>query len=402
MSEASKMGRVVGVCVSHHRQAPKKNIDQGILRENWGLEGDAHAGTGREISLLAAEDAQEACEQRRLRALPGVFAENITTRGINLVTVRVGERIRLGDATLQVVGLGKDPSEPHTYAYAGISLLPEKGVFAKVIKGGTVKVGDPVSFERPPKRRNTKNERRPPRDAYGLMKERLLTMVRENNWASETIRVTATPLTPEQAIGNPEDRDYPLLKGKERIMEARFRGAVGHAFTDMYGNFSGTLLQIASMPLENNFRRAIFVASLNAVMRSLGLLEGTIHCKDDAPPRCALELVSHIRNNFGRPRIAMVGFQPRMVEALAKEFDVRVTDLDPDNIGRTKFGLVIGSPQETLANIAWSDLCVVTGTTVTNGTLLEFLVDKPRIFYGVSIAGAADLLGLTRFCPYGM
>ena len=402
MSKRSKTGRVVGVCVSHHRQAPKKNVGQGMLRENWGLEGDAHAGTDREISLLAAEDVQEACEQRRLPAVPGAFAENITTEGIDLGAIRVGERIRVGEATLQVVGLGKDPSEPHTYAYAGISLLPEKGVFAKVIRGSAVKVGDPVRFERPPKGRGAKNETRSPMDAYGLMKERFLAMVEENNWASETIRITATPLTPEQAIGNPEDRDYPLLKGKERIMEARFRGAIGHAFTDMYGDFSGTLRHVATMTLENNFRRAIFVASLNAVMRSLGLLEGTIHCKDDAPPRCALELVSYIRKNFGRPRIAMVGFQPRMVEALAREFDLRVSDLDPDNIGQTKFGLVVGSPRKTRANIAWSDLCVVTGTTVTNGTLLDFLVEKPRIFYGVSVAGAACLLGLTRFCPYGM
>lgn len=147
MGETSRNGRVVGVCLSHHRQAPKKNIGNGMLREDWGLEGDAHAGTERQISLLASEDIEKACKKRRIHAPPGSFAENITTRHIDLRKVRVGERIRLGEATVQVVTLGKDPSEPHTYAYCGISLLPEKGVFARVIRGGSVKVGDIVEAE---------------------------------------------------------------------------------------------------------------------------------------------------------------------------------------------------------------------------------------------------------------
>lgn len=238
-------------------------------------------------------------------------------------------------------------------------------------------------------------------DVYRILRQRFLEMIDRNNWGSEMIRVTATPLTPEEAIGNPEDKDYPLLKGKERIMEAEFRGALGHAFTDMYGDFSGTLVKVANMALKNNFRRAIFVSSLNAVMRYLKTVDRTVHCKDQAPPRCAQELVSHIRRHFGHPKIAMVGFQPRMVEVLSREFDIRVTDMDPDNIGRTKFGIVIGDPQETPENVSWSDLCVVTGTTVTNGTLTDFLIEKTTIFYGVTIAGAAILLNLNRFCPYG-
>jgi len=158
---------------------------------------------------------------------------------------------------------------------------------------------------------------------------------------------------------------------------------------------------VTTMPLKNNFRRAVFASSLNAVMRYLGMVDATIHCKDQAPPRCALDLVSYIRRQFGHPRIAMVGFQPRMVEALSREFDIRVTDMDPDNIGLAKSGIVIGDPQETPENVAWGDLSVVTGTTVTNGTVIDFLIEKTTIFYGVTIAGAATLLNLNRFCPFG-
>ena len=236
---------------------------------------------------------------------------------------------------------------------------------------------------------------------YEDIRQKLLEMILENNLGGETVDVIATPLTPEEAIGNPEDRDYPILKGKERIMEARFRGAVGHAFTDMYGNYKGPLAQVAEMPLENNFRRAVFASTLNAVMRYLKKAEATAHCKDEAPRRCSQELVSQIQEHFGRPRLAMVGFQPRMIEALSTAFDIRVSDLDPDNIGQRKFGCLIAGPERTRENISWSDLCVVTGTTLTNGTFPEFLNEKPTIFYGVTISGVASLLNLRRFCPYG-
>lgn len=160
MRRKSKKGQVVGVCVSHHRQAPKKNIGRGMVRENWGLEGDSHGGTERQISLLASEDIEAVCKARNILAPPGSFAENITTRGIDLRQVRVGKQIRVGEAKLQVVALGKDPSEPHTYAYCGISLLPRKGVFARVATGGPVRVGDSVELVTPLKRRGLSAEPR--------------------------------------------------------------------------------------------------------------------------------------------------------------------------------------------------------------------------------------------------
>ena len=136
----------MGVCISHHRRAPKQNIAEGILKEGLGLEGDSHAGTEREISLVSSEDVEEVCRARSIRALPGAFAENIRTQDIDLGGVQIGERIRLGEATVEVVALGKDPSESHPYGYCGISLLPEKGVFARVVVGGMVRVGDLVKI----------------------------------------------------------------------------------------------------------------------------------------------------------------------------------------------------------------------------------------------------------------
>jgi hypothetical protein len=236
---------------------------------------------------------------------------------------------------------------------------------------------------------------------HEIIREKFIRLIKEHGLEGEEVIVKAAALSPEQAIGNPEDKDYPLVRGVERLMQAEFRGAKGHAFTDRYGNFSGRLADIAEMELNNNFRRAIFISSLNAVMNHLGLAKNTVHCKDKQPRECATELASHIKEIYGQPKIAMVGFQPRMVEALAGQFEIRVSDMDQENVGQEKFGVKIDDPGQTAENLEWCDIALVTGTTIVNDTIDQFLIDKPVIFYGVTIAGAAELQGLNRFCPFG-
>jgi uncharacterized protein (DUF4213/DUF364 family) len=90
-----------------------------------------------------------------------------------------------------------------------------------------------------------------------------------------------------------------------------------------------------------------------------------------------------------------------MLEALSGQFEVRATDLDPENIGKKKFGVIIDSPEKTEENLNWCDVAIVTGTTLVNDTIGVFMKQKPVIFFGVSIAGPARLLGLSHFCPYG-
>jgi hypothetical protein len=236
---------------------------------------------------------------------------------------------------------------------------------------------------------------------HEIIRKEFIKLIKENGLEGEEVIVRAAALSPEQAIGNPEDKDYPLVRGVEKLMQAEFRGSRGQAFTDMYGNFSGRLADIAAMELKNNFRRAIFIASLNAVMRHLGMINQTVHCKDNQPRECSYELVNYIEENYGQPRIAMVGFQPRMVEALTKRFELRVTDMDQDNIGQEKFGVKIGDPAQAEENLNWCDIAVVTGTTIVNDTIDQFRTDKPAVFYGITISGAAKLLGLKHFCPLG-
>ena len=236
---------------------------------------------------------------------------------------------------------------------------------------------------------------------YHIIQKEFIKLINENGLQGEEVVIRAAPLSTQQAIGHPEDRDYPLVIGVERLMQAEFRGSLGQAFTDMYGDFSGRLSDIVEMDLRNNFRRAIFISSLNAVMKHLGLITKTIHCKNNQPRECSYELVRYIETNYGQPRVAMVGFQPRMVEALAKRFELRVTDMDQDNIGKEKFGVKIYDPSHTEENLNWCDIAVVTGSTIVNNTINQFRISKPVVFYGVTISGVAKLLDLNHFCPFG-
>jgi len=236
---------------------------------------------------------------------------------------------------------------------------------------------------------------------YDIIKKEFIKTINQRGFEKEEVVVRATPLSPQEAIGDPEDKDYPLVIGKERLMQAEFKGSLGQAFTDMYGNFSGRLCDIVEMDLTNNFRRAIFTSSLNAVMRYLGLADKTVHCRNNEPRECSRELVKYIERNYDHPKIAFIGFQPRMVDALSGNFELRVTDLDRDNIGKVKFGVTINSPEKTKENLSWCDIALVTGTTVVNNTFNQFSTSKPVIFYGITISGVAKLLGLKHFCYCG-
>jgi MOSC domain-containing protein YiiM len=137
-------GKVVGVCMSQRRTDPKKNVGKGILIKGLGLAGDSHAGTEKEVSLLAIESIQRLCQETRISAGPGCFAENITTEGMDLTSLPIGCKLQVGEAKLVVIQIGKDPSQAHTYNYQGYSILPKEGIFCKVIESGEVRIGDSI------------------------------------------------------------------------------------------------------------------------------------------------------------------------------------------------------------------------------------------------------------------
>jgi MOSC domain-containing protein YiiM len=140
------MGRIVAVNRADKKGCRKDTIGRGVLVENHGLEGDGHAGDGiRQVSLLATESI----EKIRTRGLDvgfGDFAENLTTEGIDLPSLPVGTRLRVGDAVLlEVTQIGKVCHDRcHIFYAVGDCVMPREGVFARVVRGGEVASGDTI------------------------------------------------------------------------------------------------------------------------------------------------------------------------------------------------------------------------------------------------------------------
>ncbi len=234
---------------------------------------------------------------------------------------------------------------------------------------------------------------------YDILTMELERIVRENNLIRESVVIKAAPLTAEEAIGNPTDMDYPIIKGQEKLMEAHFKGARGQAFTDFYGNFMGTIQDVLNLDLNTNYQRAIFISTLNAILNYLKLTNKTIHCKNDEPRECAKNAVDFIKMEFGNPKIFLIGYQPRFIEIFSEYFRLRIVDLDNEMIGKKINGVLVETEESTGKNIKWADLLWITGTTVVNNTIERFLkVKKDKVFYGTTIAGAAHILSLKRFC----
>lgn len=239
-------------------------------------------------------------------------------------------------------------------------------------------------------------------NAYLLkIQEAFKELVDKNGLNEQNIAITCSVLTPQEAIGDPERKDFPIQKGKEKMMQACFGCAYGQAFTDMPNSFNGKIKDLTTMPLKTNYERAVFISGLNAVLRELKMADRTVHCKDDGPKKCSLELAEMIEKEYGKPKIALFGLQPAMAEVLAKKFLLRIFDLDQDNIGKQKFGTVIENGTCEIAEVeAWADLFLVTGSTICNGSITDFLqIKKPVIYFGTTISGTAGLVGLNRFCP---
>ncbi|MBM3212145.1 MOSC domain-containing protein [Candidatus Poribacteria bacterium] len=142
--------KVEAVSISKRKGTKKKNISEGILIENYGLKDDAHSGNWhRQVSLLAMESIEKALK-RGIDVKPGDFAENITTSGIDLPSLPLGTKMKIGNEILmEITQIGK---ECHTkcavYHQVGDCVMPREGIFARVLKGGKIKAGDIISIEK--------------------------------------------------------------------------------------------------------------------------------------------------------------------------------------------------------------------------------------------------------------
>ena len=223
-------------------------------------------------------------------------------------------------------------------------------------------------------------------------------------------RVVVQPMSPDDAIGPKASSQFAIKRGKERVIEADLGGMKGQAFTDEPSDWAGTLSEMLAMELAGSARRAVFAAGLNAVLRSVGAAEGTVHCRNEDPSRCGPRVAEEMEQRFGRRQFGLIGLQPAILSAMVERFgadNVKAVDLNPDNIGTLKSGVLVWDGRRTLARLAfWCDVGLATGSSLVNGTIDEIRElfgdqEKPLVFFGNTISGAAALLGLERICPFG-
>jgi len=136
-------GTVAAVCFSERKGTRKRAAPHGVLRENHGLENDAHAGTWhRQVSLLSLEKIEDFRKRGALVSY-GDFGENLVVSGIDFASLPVGTRLKVGDALLELSQIGKECHHRCAiYDSMGECIMPTQGVFARVLRGGEVRAGD--------------------------------------------------------------------------------------------------------------------------------------------------------------------------------------------------------------------------------------------------------------------
>ncbi len=141
------IGKVLAISISKKKGIPKTNIDTANLIENHGIEGDVHAGNWhRQVSFLAIESINKMREAGIPKLRPGAFAENITTEFLILPEIEIGTKIKIGDeALLEITQIGKEcHSKCAIFVKIGDCVMPREGIFAKVIKSGSIKSDDKI------------------------------------------------------------------------------------------------------------------------------------------------------------------------------------------------------------------------------------------------------------------
>lgn len=148
------MGKIYSINLSAAKGVPKEQALKALLVKGSGMQGDAHAGTDmRQVSLLDMESVRGQIADAKAKGAtveirPGVYAENITTEGIALASLKTGDRLRVGkDAVLRITKIGKE-CHRHCAIYhqVGDCIMPRKGIFAEVVEGGEIAVGDTIEL----------------------------------------------------------------------------------------------------------------------------------------------------------------------------------------------------------------------------------------------------------------
>ncbi len=210
--------------------------------------------------------------------------------------------------------------------------------------------------------------------------------------------------------------DYALIRGPEIMLECRFLDSIGQVFTVAPKSYSGRLADVLSLDLDNVFNRGLFYAVASAVLKHLGLVERTMHCRGCKPRECGKLLTRMLMERYGlSAKILHIGYQPGHVEELWCVYrdNLLVTDLSKDIVWRVKNNRLVYDGLDNNVYIGFVDVVVATASSIVNNTfwnILEntYIRSREIIVYGVTSVPLLKLLEnklpykIEFFCPYSI
>lgn len=220
------------------------------------------------------------------------------------------------------------------------------------------------------------------------------------------INISSKALKNEEAIGCPDRDDFPLLRGKEVLLQAEVDGSIGQAFTSDPIAYRGKIKDLLDLSDERLGNYALLVASVNAVGHKLGIADHTVHCKNNEPEECAKKISKYILEKHGMCNIGIIGYQPAILENCVSIFGsdrINLSDLSQSNIGSFRFGVkVLDGFADTKKLIEFSDVLLITGSILANGTyknILNEIGNKPYYLFGTTCSALASINNIDRLCP---
>lgn len=218
---------------------------------------------------------------------------------------------------------------------------------------------------------------------------------------SEPVTVTAD--TEAEQTLRPENDPPSTVARPEYCVCAEIKGVKGEAYTETPESFSGTLKEALEIAPSKNGISAVTVSAINAAMNHLSLSPGTFGKDRESHFEYADALYSYVTEHYGRDNIVLVGYDGYIVKKFMDEGMIFWTlDRDPANIAQDRFDHVVvnGARLNRESSYVWGKLLIVTGSTLCNGTITHYLDSgKELLFYGITCAGVATLLGLPWFLP---
>lgn len=201
----------------------------------------------------------------------------------------------------------------------------------------------------------------------------------------------------------PEGDPPSTVSRPEYCVTADIDGVKGEAYTETPAAFNGTLKQALDIRPDNEGISAITISALNAAMNRLSLCPGVLPKKDEDHASYADAICRYVKEHYGKSRIVLVGYDGYLVKRFVDAgLEFWTLDRDPDNISQDRFDHVVvnSAKRNRESSFAWGDIFIVTGSTLCNGTIVQYLNSgKELYFYGITCAGAATLIGLKWFNP---